>query len=52
MIPVTRRSGDERWKTVRIAVTGGWGATLRYALIVSLPPSTTALVLLAAATLK
>lgn len=52
MILVTRSAGDERWKTVRIAVTGGWGTTLRYALIISLPSGTAALVLLAAATLK
>ena len=38
MILVARNSGTERWKTVRVAVTGGWGTTLRYALIVTLPP--------------
>jgi hypothetical protein len=43
---------SERWKTIRAAVRGGWGPTLRYVLIAAVPPGMTALVLLAASALR
>lgn len=29
----------QKWKAVREAVSGGWGSTLRYALIAAVAPS-------------
>lgn len=34
---VMRRDDAERWKTVRAAIAGGWGTTLRYVVIACVP---------------
>lgn len=39
----------EKWKTIRDAISGGWGPTLRYVLIVSAGPAIAALGALALA---
>lgn len=33
------RQQSQKWKAIREAVSGGWGTTLRYALIVSVTPT-------------
>lgn len=33
------RENSEKWKTISEAVRGGWGPTLRYALIIAVPPA-------------